>query len=185
MLSDLRLRTRWRASHQQKIAPFTKRRADWLRSPCVNVHDGRFYRLALQQTAALDRVIPQTFASILRQYLAHPEAKSLALDGTPCGPETRVLLQPASITAGEHRPILKETDRRWEHGEDLSVLDSRMAEISLTKVVADAALKAKMRACGVRPLMRRTGLSQHTIEKILRGLPVRRTTLQRVIATLR
>ena len=90
-----------------------------------------------------------------------------------------------SITAAEHRPILKETDRRWEHSEDLSVLDSRTAEINLTKLVADAALKAKMRACGVRPLMRRTGLSQHTIEKILRGLPVRRTTFQRVIAALK
>ena len=87
-----------------------------------------------------------------------------------------------SITATEHRPILKETDRRWEHGEDLSVLDSRTAEINPTKFVADAALKAKMSACGVRALMRKTALSQHTIEKILRGLPVRRTTLQRVIA---
>jgi hypothetical protein len=32
--------------------------------------------------------------------------------------------------------------------------------------------------------MRKTGLSQHTIEKILAGLPVRRATLQRVIAAL-
>ena len=159
------------------IAPFTKRRAEWLRSPCVNVHDGRSYRLTLRQTSALDRVIPQTFASILRLYLAHPEAKSLAPDGTPCGPETRGLLRRASITASEHRPILKETDRRWEHGEDLSVLDSRMAEISPTRVVADATLKADIRTCGVRALMRKTGLSQHTIERILRSLPVRPRTL--------
>jgi hypothetical protein len=95
------------------------------------------------------------------------------------------LLRRASITADEHRPILKETDRRWEHGEDLSVLDLRMAEVSPTTVVADAVLKAMMHAFGVRALMRKTGLSQHTIEKILRGLPVRPTTLQRVIAALR
>lgn len=170
--------------HFTLIAPFTKRRAEWWRSPCVNVHDGRSYRLALQQTSALDRVIPQTFASILRLYLAHPEAKSLAPNGTPCGPETRGLLRRASITAGEHRPILKESDRRWEHGEDLSVLNSRMAEISSTRVVADATLKAKIGACGVRALMRKTGLSQHTIEKIRDGLPVRRATLQRVFAAL-
>jgi hypothetical protein len=129
-------------------------------------------------------VIPQTFASILRLYLAHAEAKSLAPDGTPCGPETRGLLRRASITAAEHRPILKETDRRWEHGEDLSVFDSRAGQINPTKGMADAALKAKIRVFGIRALMRKTGLSQHTIEKIRNGLPVRRATLRRVIAAL-
>jgi len=53
------------------------------------------------------------------------------------------------------------------------------------KAVADVGLKAKMRACGMRPLMRKTGLSQHTLEKILDGIPVRPETLRRVIATLR
>ena len=152
--------------------------------PCINVHDGRTYRLALQQTSALDRVIPQTFASILRLYLTHPEAKSLAPDGTPCGAETRGLLRRASITAGDHRPILKETDRMSEHGEALSVLDPRMAEISPTRVVANAVLRAKMRAFGMRPLMRKTGLSQHTVEKILAGQAMRRATLERVIAAI-
>jgi len=50
------------------IAPFTKRPTGWLQLPCINVHDGRAYRLALQQTSALDRVIPQTFASLLRLF---------------------------------------------------------------------------------------------------------------------
>jgi hypothetical protein len=59
-----------------------------------------------------------------------------------------------------------------------------MAEISPTRIVANAGLKTKMRACGMRPLMRTTGMSQHTLEKILDGLPVRPTTLQRVIAAL-
>ena len=171
--------------HFTLIAPFAKRSAEWLLLPCINVHDGRRYRLALQQTSALDRVIPQTFASILRLYLTHPEAKSLGPDGTPCAGDTRGLLRRASITAADHRPILKETDRMAEHGEALTVLDPRMAEISPTKVVANAGLKAKIRACGVRPLMRKTGLSQHTIEKILDGIPVRPATLQRVVAALR
>ena len=71
-----------------------------------------------------------------------------------------------------------------EHGEALSVLDPRMAEISPTKVIADAELKAKMRACGMRPLMRKTGLSQHTIEKVIEGALVRPATLQRIVATI-
>ena len=57
--------------------------------------------------------------------------------------------------------------------------------MSAARVVADATLKANMRAFGVRALMRKTGLSQHTIERILRGLPVRPRTLQRVISILR
>jgi hypothetical protein len=36
----------------------------------------------------------------------------------------------------------------------------------------------------MRELMRMTGLSQHTIEAIRAGKPVRRATLQRVISAL-
>lgn len=88
--------------------------------------------------------------------------------------------------AGEHVPIGKETDRRSEHGGDLSLLQVKgMAyRQARTTVVADATLRAKMRACGVRALMRKTGLSQHTIEKILGGAPVRQATLRRVLATM-
>ncbi len=43
--------------------------------------------LAEEQTAAHDRVIPQTFGSVLRQYPRHAESKSLAPDGTPCAAE--------------------------------------------------------------------------------------------------
>jgi hypothetical protein len=68
-----------------------------------------------------------------------------------------------------------------EHGESLTVLDPRMAEISPTRVVADGALKAKMRACGMRSLMRRTGLSQHTLEAVRHGRKMRHTTLQRLM----
>lgn len=164
----------------------TERRSDWLRSPCINVHDGQHYRLALQQTSALDRVIPQTFGSILRVYLDHPEAKSLAPDGGPCTAETRGLLRRASIVAGEHVPINKETDRRSEHGESLSLLQSRIATYwpAGKMVVADRALREQIASLGVRPLMRMTGLSQHTIEAIRDGRAVRRATLQRVIAAM-
>jgi hypothetical protein len=68
--------------------------------------------------------------------------------------------------------------------EDLSVFDSRAGQINPTKGMADAALKTKIRVFGIRALMRKTGLSQHTIEKIRDGLPVRRATLRRVIAAL-
>ena len=52
--------------HFTLIAPFTKRRKDWLRSPCVNVHDAQAYRLALRQTSALG---PRDSANV-RRHLA-------------------------------------------------------------------------------------------------------------------
>jgi hypothetical protein len=80
--------------------------------------------------------------------------------------------------------LFGEPCRLSEHGEALTILDPSMAEISSTRVVADKVLRAKMRGCGMRPLMRTTGLSQHTVEKILAGLPVRHTTLERVIVAI-
>jgi len=52
------------------------------------------------------------------------------------------------------------------------------------KVVADPTLKNKIANCGLRELMRETGLSQHTIEAIRAGKAIRRKTLQRVVQFL-
>jgi hypothetical protein len=59
-------------------------------------------------------VFPSQFARLLIQYQEHPEAKSLAPDGTPCKPNTKGLLQRAHVVAGELRFVGKETDRKWE-----------------------------------------------------------------------
>ena len=50
--------------------------------------------------------------------------------------------------------------------------------------VADRALMQKVTSGGVRVLMRKSGLSQHTIEAIRQGLPVRQRTLERLIAAI-
>ena len=119
---------------------------------------------------------------LLRLYLCHPEAKSLAPDGTPCVADTRGLLKRASIVAGELRYVGKETDRRWTEGEDLSLLTFTGVEyLPSGNVVADSTLRDEIKSSGLRELMRTTGLSQHTIEAIREGKPVRRKTLQRVV----
>ena len=165
------------------IAPFTKHRDEWWSSPCINVHDGARYALAPEQTAQFDAVIPQTFGYVLRLYPYHPESKSLAPDGSPCSTYTCGLLRRASVLAGTQRYVGKETDRRWEHGEDLSLMQFKGVEYrpGRTMVVADASVRAQMSTIGLRELMRTTGVSQHTLEAIRSGRPVRRTTLQRVI----
>ncbi len=139
------------------------------------------YRLALRQTPKLDKVIPQTYGYVLGLYTRHPESKSLAPDGSPCTADTRGLLQRASIIVGGLQYVGKETDRRWEHGEDLSLLDFKLVQYQSSgqMVAADASLRDEIAKHGLRELMRRTGLSQHTLEAIRRGQTVRRATLQR------
>ncbi len=51
-------------------------------------------------------------------------------------------------------------------------------------VIADPTLREEIAKRGVRKSMRETGLSQHTIEAILAGQPVRRTTLERLLAAV-
>ena len=43
--------------------------------------------------------LPQTFDMVFRQYLAHPEAKSLALDGGPCKADSQGLLRRFTVNS--------------------------------------------------------------------------------------
>jgi len=78
------------------VTSYTSNRSDWPNSECVNIFDGEIYRLALEQTAKLDKVIPRTYGHVLYLYTKHPEAKSLAPNGTACTCETRGLLTAAA-----------------------------------------------------------------------------------------
>jgi hypothetical protein len=163
------------------ITAFTKDRTRWAEAECINVRDGKRYQLAREQNSKLDKFIPQTFGYILRLYLSHAEAKSLAPDGTACGPETRGLLKRSSIIVGHLRYVGKETDRRWTEGEDPSLLTFAPVEyLPSGKVAADADLRTRVADRGIRELIRKTGLSQHTIEAIRKGKRVRRSTLDKM-----
>jgi hypothetical protein len=168
------------------IAPFTKDRGAWRSLMCVNVCDGKRFTLAMEQDARASKAVPQTLEYVLRLYLRHAEAKSLAPDGSPSSGDTRGVLLRASIQVGDMLYVGKETDRRWEHGEDLSLVQFRVQEYRPAggMVVADPSLRARLTSLAMRALMRRTGLSQHTLEATREGRHVRRMTLQRVIAAL-
>jgi hypothetical protein len=174
-------------NHFTLITPFTKQRERWLEAECINVCDGKIYRLAASQSAKLDKAIPQTFGYVLRLYPYHPESKSLAPDGTPCSATTRGLLQRAHVAAGKFRYVGKETDRRWEQGEDLSLTTFSPVEYSASgkMAVADAPLLEELSKRPMREMMRKTGLSQHTLEGIRNGKAVRSRTLAILKQSLR
>jgi hypothetical protein len=67
-------------------------------------------------------VFPSQSARLLIEYQRHPEAKSLTPDGTACRAETTGLLKRAHVIAGDIRYVGKETDRKWEEGDEISIL---------------------------------------------------------------
>jgi hypothetical protein len=168
------------------ITRFESDRKNWENLEGINILDGQPYGIETFPSGKQDKVVPESFRTMLRVYLRRPEWKSLAPDGSPCAAETRGPLKRASIIAGEIIPVGKETDRRWEQGEDMSLLDFKVLEYrpSGNMVVADPALRDEIAKRGMRVVIRKTGLSQHTIEAIRAGQPIRRTTLQRMVAVL-
>jgi hypothetical protein len=167
------------------IAAFTKDRNAWLTLACINAADGRRYELALEQDVKQSKIVPQTYGYVLHFYPYREESKSLAPDGSACDARTRGVLQRASIVAGQRWYVGKETDRRWEFGEDLALLRASKAMVYRPGMtVPDSALRQRVAAEGMRVLMRKSGLSQHTIEAIRKGLPVRHMTLERLLAAV-
>jgi hypothetical protein len=161
------------------ITPYESDRKKWSSLKGVNLIDGKSYQIAMQPTLNQDKVLPESFRILLRKYLGKPEVKSLAPDGMPCTGTTRGLLQRARITAGRLVPVGKETDRRWEQGEDPSMIDSDVYvfEKRTKLVTADLSERKRWSAIGVRRLIRESKLSQAPVSNVLKGKPVRFRTL--------
>ena len=118
---------------------------------------------------------------LLESYQNHPEAKSLGPDGKPCKFDTRGLLQRAHIVA--NCPLIyigKESDKHWEEGEDLSLLESKREYKRKGYAVATDEQLERIAQVPKRELMRR-GINQHTLEKICKREPVRGIKLARCL----
>jgi hypothetical protein len=79
----------------------------------------------------------------------------------------------------------KETDRRWEQGEDLSLVEFKTVEYEGPKQAVESdEIKQQILKTGIRKLERETRVSHHTIERILKGEHVRRKTLGKILLFL-
>jgi hypothetical protein len=95
------------------------------------------------------------------------------------------LLQRAQVVAN-WPPIYigKESDRHWEEGEDLSLLEFKAIEYKRKgNAVASDEQLARIAKVPKREFMRR-GINQHTLEKICRREPVRTVKLERCLKAL-
>ncbi len=89
------------------------------------------------------------------------------------------------VVAASRRYVGKETDRRWEQGEDLSLVEFKtVVYVGQKQVVASAEIKQQILKTGIRKLERETRVSHHTIDRILKGENVRRRTLAKMAKLL-
>src|SRR5258707_4056597 len=130
-------------------------------------------------------VFPSQFARFLIEYQEHPEAKSLAPDGTPCEADTSGLLKRARVVAGEFRYIGKETDRKCEEGNDINVLEFKTTEYGRARRVgASEEVARDIRTIGIKKCARESGFTRIFIRKLLRGLPVKRNSYNEFVRWL-
>jgi hypothetical protein len=127
----------------------------------------------------------KTFYMLLEAYQTHPEAKSLGPDGKLCEQNTRGLLQRAHILASWPPVYIgKESDKHWEEGEDLSLLDFKAIEYKRKgTAVLDGSELERIANAPKREFMRR-GINQHTLEKVCRKEPMRASRLAKALRVL-
>ncbi|HEV2314955.1 MAG TPA: hypothetical protein VGR94_06595 [Candidatus Acidoferrales bacterium] len=156
-----------------------------MKAKCVNIHDERSPVYELTDEYDGRRALTKSLFMLLESYQNHPEAKSLGPDGKPCAFDTRGLLQRAHIIAN-WPPIYigKESDRHWEEGDDLSLLEFKAIQYKRKgKVVATEEQLTRIMKVPKREFMRR-GINQHTLEKICRRKPVRAATLAKCLQVI-
>jgi hypothetical protein len=164
------------------IMPFSKNRNDWLNTEAIDTHSGKRYPISLlDPKGCTKKVEVKCYGNVLGAYKEHPEAKFVDRAGVPCDSLTRGLLRRSHIVASRHRYIGKETSRRWEQGDDVSIVDFRCTEYSDGKVMADKELRSRIVERGIRRLARQTGIHSDTITLISKGTPVKAKTLSKVV----
>jgi len=171
------------------VAPFESDQHKWIDSECINIadsNDTRKYELTtdFKSPEYGEWAVVDIFENLLYRYLQHPEAKSLAPDGGPCKGDTCGLLGRAHIIAGRHRRIGKESDRRWEEGDDLESLRHQSIEYEAETATitpnghsqASEALIRQIKKIGIREMMR-FGCGRRTLKRICRREHVNDYTL--------
>jgi hypothetical protein len=167
------------------LTQFTSERNEWINSQCINIHDPQspVYELTAEYDGR--RAVVKNLFMLLESYKDHPEAKSVGPDGEECGPDTRGLLRRAHVVSNWPPVFIgKESDKHWEQGEDLSLLEFKTIEYRQKgTAVADDEQLARIKRVPKREFMRR-GVNQHTLETICRRQTVRAIKLARCLQVL-
>lgn len=159
------------------LTPFSKNRAGWAHSVCINTHDGTMYRLG--QVSRTDIV---TLGDVLCGYIQHAEIKSFGPDGETCKAHTRGLLRRMTIHGGLQHCIGKEVSKFQQAKDDfIENIDDACIHYDGGRVAASESLLAEIRSRGLRKATKQTLLDRKTIRAILNGRKVKTSTLAKVV----
>jgi hypothetical protein len=162
--------------------------ANWYEGWYLNIHDGKLYRLGGPGSRKASEAEPKTYGDYLRQYQWHPEAKSLAPDGSSCSRKTEGLLRRMPVVATSLGYIGKESDRRWEQGEDMSLLESKVQEYrpnETDRLATDQALQHDAKQVSIRKLAKDAGVSQNTVKAARRGERLQKAKIEALLNALK
>jgi hypothetical protein len=168
------------------IAPFTSKASSWLDLEWVNYHEdsGTLYRLARPGHRRPSDAEAKTYGDVVKDYRWHEEAKSLGPDGRPCRDTTAGLLQRMPVqAAAKFRHIGKETDRRWEREDDISLLNPRLVEYrpqETARLTTDPTLQQRARRHSIRDLAKAAGVTEKAVKALRRGGRFRKATARKI-----
>jgi hypothetical protein len=97
------------------------------------------------------------------------------------------LLSRTPVVVGEFVYIGKETDRRWEKGEEISILNSKITIYQLNetrRLGTDVLLQQRIRQVSIRKLAREARVSVNTVKAARRGNRLQKTTITRLLHVL-
>lgn len=170
------------------IAPTSKHPEEWLTREYTEIHTGEAVKLGTEYKGKT--LTPQTLSNIIWRHFLHPEDKSPSPHGEPCNAYTRGLLLRRPVEAITPLvPIGKEIERRSQEGEDISVFDNvgpvqyHPRKTANTRP-ADAALIQRASRFSKKLLRRKSGVSQHAIDRFLIGGRVHPVTRKKLAQTV-
>lgn len=90
------------------------------------------------------------------------------------------------MIAGEIRYVGKETDRKWEEADEISVLEFTATEYGRTKkVIATDEVKQQIQNIGINRCARESGFHRtNFISKLIRDVPVKRNSYNEFVSWL-
>ncbi len=160
-------------AHFHLIAPWDSDSRNWAAANWVNKYEPGSKPFRLTTTETLSRpglATAQTYRDVLGAYRVHPEAKSLASNGSPCGWHTTGLMQRRPVTAittthvGKESNGLDDTQAGIVHDPDEVLTDYGNRGRNPFRTVVLPVLASRS-----RKQLRDLGLSGATIGKIRDG----------------
>ena len=166
------------------IAPYCSDQDKWYQLNWVNIYDGKVFRLGRPGLRLLYELKAKTHGDVIGDYQKHPEAKSLAPDETIYPSGTAGLLRRTPVIAADELAFIgKETDRRWEREDDISLIESRVLQYGVKEtqlLAAGPRLSHKARQTSIRKLAEASNVSEKTVKAFRKGKRVRKSTLRKL-----